>query len=152
MSDVSGLFITITPTSIANEIKCEDEGVTLDMLFLDSSFPPHLIFDNLSDLSKVSNLNFVPSNWYQILILNFLPNKKNLEFLDIDEKVFALLLNSGLKINLSHIMFEYLKTILISFHEWKSCFIPYGWVLSELFYSTRSRENHVWGYLTNIGR
>lgn len=57
LSIVSGISITITPTFIANAINCEDEGVVLDMFIQESYLSPHLIFDDLSDLSKVSNLN-----------------------------------------------------------------------------------------------
>lgn len=78
--------ITITPTSTTNAIKCEDEGLTPNMLFWDSSFPHPLIFDNMFDLSKVSNINSMASVWYQILISNFLPKNKNLDYLDIGEK------------------------------------------------------------------
>lgn len=58
---------------------------------------------------------------------------KYLDSLNIDEKTFLLLLNSDLEINLPHGMFQYLKMSLISFHEGKSRFIPYGRVLLELF-------------------
>lgn len=103
------------------------------MLFWEPSFPLHLIFNNPSNQSKVSNLSSMESVQYQILISNFLSKNKNLDSLDIDEKTFLLLLNSYLKINLPHVMFEYLKMTLISFYEGNSCFIRYGHVLSELF-------------------
>lgn len=120
-------------TYIANAINYEDEGVTPNMIFWEHYFPLHLIFYNLFDLSKVSKLNSMASVWYQILISNFLPKNRNIKSLDIDEKTFLLLLNTDFKINLPHIMFEHLKMTLISFNEGKSCFIPYGRVLSEIF-------------------
>lgn len=139
---VSSIPITITSTSIVNATNCKDEGVTLDMLFWELSFPLHLIFYNLYDLSKVSNFNSVASVWYQILISNFLPNNKNLNSLDIDEKDFLLLLNSDLKINLPHVMFEYMKMTLVYFHKGKSYFIPSGRIMFRTLHSTRSRENY----------
>lgn len=71
--------------------------------------------------------------WYHMSISNFLPKNKDLTSLDIDEKSLLLLLNSELKINLSQVMFEYLKMTLTSFKEGKSSFIPYGKVLPEIF-------------------
>lgn len=62
-----------------------------------------------------------------------MPKNKNLESLDIYEKDFLLILKSYLDINLPHVMFEYLKMTLISFHNGKSYFIPYGRVLLEIF-------------------
>lgn len=86
---VSGVHITITSTSIANAINCEDESVIPYMLFWEYSLPPHLIFDNLSDLFKVYNLNSKALVWYQVLISNLMPNNKDLDSLDIDEKAFS---------------------------------------------------------------
>lgn len=57
LSKVFGALITITPTYIANSINCEEEGVVMDILLWDSYLPCRLIFEDLSDLSKVSNLN-----------------------------------------------------------------------------------------------
>ena len=130
---VSGVPITITPTSIANAINCEEEGVVLDMLFWDSYLSLQLIFEDISDLSKVSSLNSKALVWYHLLNSNFLPKNKDLTYLDIDEKSLLLLLNSDLKIDLPQVMFDYLKMNLTSFKEGKSCFIPYGRVLSKLF-------------------
>lgn len=102
---VSGIPITITLTITATIIICEDEDVTPYMLFWKYYFPLHLIFYNLSNISKVSNLNYMASVWYHIFISNFMPKNKNLNSLDIYEKDFLLLLNSYLKINLPHVMF-----------------------------------------------
>ncbi|XP_050889948.1 uncharacterized protein LOC127095279 [Lathyrus oleraceus] len=96
---VPGVPITFTPTSIANAINCEDEGVVMDILFWKSYLSPHLIFIDLSYLSKVSSLNSKELVWYHLLISNFLPKNKDLTSLDINEKAFMLLLNSDLKIN-----------------------------------------------------
>lgn len=148
---VSGVTITINPTSIVNAINCKDECVTPDILFLESSLPPHLIFDNLSGLLKVFNLNSMSSVWFKILILNFLPKNKNIDNLDIDEKDFLLLLNSYLKTNLPRVLFGYLKITLISFHKGKSLSIPYGQVLLELFIqqgvekTTVEVTSQIWG-------
>lgn len=117
LSIVSYVPINITPTSIANAINCEEEGVIPDILFWESYLPSHLIFDNLSDLSKVSNLNSKASVGYQVLISNLLPKNKDLDSLDSDENYFMLLLNSDMKINLPHVMFEYLKMSLLPFNE-----------------------------------
>lgn len=57
LSIVYSVPITIIPTSITNTKNCEDKVVVLDMLFWESYLSPHLIFDDLSDLYKVSNLN-----------------------------------------------------------------------------------------------
>lgn len=133
LSLVSGVSITITPINIANAISCGDEGVVLDMLVWKSYQSPHLIFDDLSDLSKVSNLNSKALVWYHLLISNFLPKKKDMTSLDINEQSFLLLLNLDLKINLPRVMFDFLKMNRTSFKKGKSCPIPYGRVLSELF-------------------
>lgn len=105
----------------------------MDMLFWESYLSPHFIFGDLSDLSKVSSLNYKALVYYHLLISNFLPKKKDITSLDIDEQTFMLLLNSNLKINLPQAMFDYLKMSLTSCKEGKSSFIPYGMVLSELF-------------------
>ncbi|KAI5413796.1 hypothetical protein KIW84_058079 [Lathyrus oleraceus] len=133
LSVVFDVPITITPTTIANAINYEDEGVVLDMLFWESYLSPCLIFDDLSDLSKVSSLNLKALVWYHWLISNFLPKNKNQISLDIIEQAFMLLLNSYLKINLPRVMFTYLNMTLTFFKEGKSWFTPYGRVLSELF-------------------
>ncbi|KAI5385192.1 hypothetical protein KIW84_071976 [Lathyrus oleraceus] len=133
LSEVSDVPITITRTSISNAINYEEEGVVLDMLFWDSYLPSHLIFEDLFDLSKVSNINSKALVWYHLLIFNFLPKNKDLTSLDIDEKDFMLLLNSDLKIDLPQVKFKYLKMTLTSFKEGKSSFIPYQMDLSELF-------------------
>ncbi|KAI5431255.1 hypothetical protein KIW84_035431 [Lathyrus oleraceus] len=133
LSVVYGVLITITPTSIDNAINCEDKYVVLDVLFCESYLSPHIIFDNLSDLSKVSSLNSKALVWYHMLISNFLQKNKDLTSLDIYEQAFMLLLNSNLKINLPQVIFDYLKMTLTSFKEGKSCSISYGIVLYELF-------------------
>ncbi|KAI5447676.1 hypothetical protein KIW84_015218 [Lathyrus oleraceus] len=132
LSVVSGVPITITPTTVANAINYEDEGVVLDILFSKSCLSPHIIFDDLSDLSKLPSLNSKALVWYYLLISNCLPKNKDLNSLDIDENYFLLLINSYLKINLPQVMFDYLKMTLTSFHKGNSCFIPYGRVLFEL--------------------
>lgn len=133
LSEVFGVHIIITPISISNATNCEEEGTFMDMLFWDSYLPSHIIFEDLSDLSKVSNINSTELVWYHLLISNFLPKNKDPTSLDIDEKYFLLLLNSDLKIDLPQVMFEYLKITLTSFKEGKSSFIPYGRVFCELF-------------------
>ncbi|XP_050914952.1 uncharacterized protein LOC127129885 [Lathyrus oleraceus] len=112
---VYGVPITITPTSIANSINCEDEGVILNMLVWESYLYPHLIFGDLSDLSKVSSLNSKALVRYHLLISNLLPKNRDPTSLDIDEHDFLLLLNSNLKINLPQVMFDYLKMTLTSY-------------------------------------
>lgn len=57
LSVVSGVPITIIPINIANALNCEDEGVVLYMIFLESYLFHYLIFDDLSGQSKVVNLN-----------------------------------------------------------------------------------------------
>ena len=79
ISIVYDVPIIITPTSITNAILCEDEGVVLDMMFLESSLFSHLIFDNLSNLSKVSNLN----SRHQSDIQPY-AKEKDLDYLGID--------------------------------------------------------------------
>ncbi|KAI5442948.1 hypothetical protein KIW84_011835 [Lathyrus oleraceus] len=88
LSEVSGVPITPTPTSIVNLINYEEEGLVLNMHFLDSYLPFHLIFEDLSDISKVSNLNSKELVWYHMLISNFLPKNKDMTSLDIDGKSF----------------------------------------------------------------
>lgn len=62
---ISSIPITITPTSIVNAINCEDIGVVLDMLFWESYLLPCLIFGDLSNLSKVSNINSKALVWFK---------------------------------------------------------------------------------------
>lgn len=82
---VSGDPITITPTTIANAINYGEDVVVLNMLVWESYLSPHLIFEDLSDLSKVYNLNSMALIWYHLLISNFLPKNKDLTSLDINE-------------------------------------------------------------------
>lgn len=102
--------------------------MVMDMLVWESYLSPHIIFDDLSDLSEVSNLNSKALVWYHLLISNFM-QKTRIWLL----WYFLLLINSNLKINIPQIVFEYLKMTHTSFQEGNSCSIPYGRVLSELF-------------------
>lgn len=106
LSVVFSVPITITSTVIANTINCEDEGVVLGMIFWESYLSLQLIFDYLSDLSKVSSLNSKILVWYHLLISNFLPKNKDLTSLDIDEQYFMLLLKLDMKIKLPQVMFN----------------------------------------------
>ena len=137
-SRVFGIPITTTPFTIAIAIGCENIGVTVEYV---KSW--YIISEQLISLHNTStsyepinpeNLLPIPKAWFKLLLTNFRPREENKDILFYDDWVFIFLLMDQMRINLPRTIFNFLqKSIIVSRNQTKS-YIPFGRVLSEIFF------------------
>jgi hypothetical protein len=130
-SEIRHARLSITPTTIANLIRCNNSGETFD----DNSFSmtTHLMLRTLMDNDRFSAK--VIRIWHQMLVGNFQPRRIDENNIMVEDLEFILCGLRGRKINIPLMIFKGLvKAVSIGVDRRGSvtC-LPYGRLLSYIF-------------------
>ncbi|CAJ2669880.1 unnamed protein product [Trifolium pratense] len=131
---VLGCSITITPTDIAELIRCSEKGIDIEKYRYNSGLEPSIIrklYDFSGNKTETKSLKPVANLWYKILVSNFMPKEETGLALTID-KHFLYFIMMKQKINLPLTIFNYMKSCIEISRKGNLDFIPYGRVISEL--------------------
>lgn len=132
---VLNTLITITPSLIANVIKCKEDGVDIECYRVNLTFYKDIfsIIKNFGNPFETFDLTFEAKLWYQLIITNFLSRDQNSSFLSMNDMHLICFLISRVKVNLPLTIFNYLEEKILISRENEFSFIPFWKVFSELF-------------------
>src|SRR4051812_43321029 len=131
VSEVRHAHISITPTTIANLMRCNNFGETFD----DNCFnmTTHLLLRTLMDNDSFSAK--VIRIWHQMLVGNFHPRKHDENSIMVEDLEFILCGLQGKKINFPLMIFKGLveAVSMAANHQGNVTCLPYGRFLSYIF-------------------
>lgn len=118
-SNVYDFPITITQSLNVQTIKCEEKGSYVEYYRFNNVFSIHirLIYGNYNKLTTSATLIPIAKVWHQLLVSNLRPREKQLKTLTSYDNNLLYFLIHNVKINLPHIVFNFLIEIVVTSRE-----------------------------------
>ena len=137
-SQIYGLPISVTISSIEKVTECVSEGVTVEdfqtNLGLLEKFK--ILFDSSAPYEPNNPEYLLPHNkiLFQFSLSNLRPRANARGTMSQEDRVIVFLLSYHFKINLPKTIFNHLKYSIAASRKQSQAYIPYGRILSEIIF------------------